>query len=96
MKNTDEEQYWTLVEQFIEQANIACENVDIGIVSAALSDASARFNAFCAAQASLDKKEFAEDLEGSINFYTGRYRELLREHMNDYQDHFADLIGSKE
>jgi hypothetical protein len=93
---SDDDVFWDLVESFIEQANNACENSDPGIVSAAMMNAAARFNAFVVAHSSLDKKEFAEDVEGTTNYLTGRYRDFLKEHMGDYCDNYSTLIGNRE
>ena len=41
----DDQQYWDLVEGFINSANDACDNADPGLVAAALLNAAARFNA---------------------------------------------------
>ena len=92
----DDDIFWDLVEKFIEQANDACEDADPGIVSAALINATARFNAFVVAQSSLDKNEFAEDVEGTTNYLTGRYRDFLKEHMEDYRENYTALVGSRE
>lgn len=92
----DEDLFWNLVEAFIEQANDACENADPGIVSAALMNATARFNAYVVAQSSLDKNEFAEDVEGTTNYLSGRYRDFLKEHMDDYRENYTTLIGNRE
>lgn len=92
----DEDLFWSLVEAFIEQANDACEEADPGIVSAALMNATARFNAYVVAQSSLDKSEFAEDVEGTTNYLSGRYRDFLKEHMEDYRENYTSLIGNRE
>lgn len=93
---SDDDLFWELVEKFIEQANNACEEVDPGIVSAALMNATARFNAFVVAQSSLDKNEFAEDVEGTTNYLSGRYRDFLKQHMEDYRANYTSLIGARE
>jgi hypothetical protein len=93
---SDDDLFWELVEKFIEQANNACEEVDPGIVSAALMNATARFNAFVVAQSSLDKNEFAEDVEGTTNYLSGRYRDFLKEHMEDYRANYTSLIGARD
>lgn len=93
---SDDDLFWELVEKFIEQANNACEAVDPGIVSAALMNATARFNAFVVAQSSLDKNEFAEDVEGTTNYLSGRYRDFLKQHMEDYRANYTSLIGARE
>jgi hypothetical protein len=93
---SDDDLFWNLVESFIEQANDACEEADPGIVSAALMNAAARFNAYVVAQSSLDKAEFAEDVDGTTNYLTGRYRDFLKEHMEDYRENYTTLIGTRE
>ncbi|MCE3252066.1 MAG: hypothetical protein K0Q67_1076 [Cellvibrio sp.] len=93
---SDDDLFWGLVETFIERANDACEDADPGIVSAALMNAAARFNAFVVAQSSLDKNEFAEDVEGTTNYLSGRYRDFLKEHMEDYRENYTTLIGNRE
>ena len=95
-EKSDDDLFWELVEKFIEQANNACEEVDPGIVSAALMNATARFNAFVVAQSSLDKNEFAEDVEGTTNYLSGRYRDFLKEHMEDYRANYTSLIGARD
>lgn len=95
-EKNDDDLFWGLVEKFIEHANDACEDADPGIVSAALMNAAARFNAFVVAQSSLDKNEFAEDVEGTTNYLTGRYRDFLKEHMEDYRANYSTLIGNRE
>ncbi|MGN0922487.1 MAG: DUF3144 domain-containing protein [Cellvibrio sp.] len=92
----DENRYWDCVESFINDANEACENTDPGLVSAALLNAAARFNAFVVAHSSLDRHEFAEDLDGTLNYMTGRYRDFLKEHLTDYRDNYATLIGKRD
>ena len=93
---TDDDIYWDLVEHFIESANQACAETAPGIVAAALMNAAARFNSFAVAQASLDKHEFAEDVEGTTNYLSGRFRDFLKEHMQDYRDNYSQLIGDRE
>lgn len=93
---SDDDLFWELVEKYIDQANDDCETADPGIVSAALMNAAARFNAFVVAQSSLDKTEFAEDVEGTTNYLSGRYRDFLKEHMEDYRENYTTLIGTRE
>ena len=92
----DDDIFWKLVEQFIDNANEACDSADPGIVSAALINATARFNAYVVAQSSLDKNEFAQDVEGTTNYLTGRYRDFLKDHMEDYRENYSTLIGVRE
>lgn len=88
--------FWDLVDRFIEQANDACDDLDPGAVSAALLNAAARFNAFVVASSSLDRKEYIEEMDSSLNYLTGRYRELLREHLEDYREHYKVYVRADE
>ncbi len=92
----DEDIYWGQVEAFISQANEACDAADPGIVAAALLNAAARFNSFVVAHSSLDKNEFAEDVEGTTNYLTGRFRDHLKEHMDDYRENYTALIWHRD
>lgn len=93
---TDDEFYWELVESFLDKANAASEQIDLGIISAALMNAAARFNAYTVAASSIDASEFSEDLPETTNYLTGRYRDLLKEHMEDYRANFKNYICADE
>jgi hypothetical protein len=92
----DEQLYWELVESFIESANAACDKADPGVVSAAMLNAVARFNAFIVAHSSLDRKEFAEDIDGTLNYLTGRYRDFLKSHLEDYHENYKTWIRADD
>ena len=92
----DEDLFWNLVDQFIQSANDACDDADPGVVSAALLNAAARFNAFVVATASLDRKEYIEEMDSSLNYLTGRYREILRDNLEDYREHYKEYIRADE
>jgi hypothetical protein len=96
MANQDEELFWNLVDQFIQNANDACDQADPGVVSAALLNAAARFNAFVVASSSLDRKEYIEEMDSSLNYLTGRYREILRDNLEDYRDHYKEYVRPDE
>lgn len=92
----DEKQFWDLVDTFIENANDACDDLDPGIVSAALLNAAARFNAFVVASASLDRKEYIDEIESAQKYLTGRYAELVRNNLDDYRDNYKVYIRPDE
>lgn len=95
MTTQDENLFWQLVEEFINKANDACEQLDPNLVSAAMMNATARFNAFVVAHESLDKNEYMEEVDSALNYLTNRYRELAKEHLADYSEHYAEYIGHK-
>jgi len=94
--NKDEQQFWDLVDNFIQQANDACDDADPSVVSAALLNAAARFNAFVVATASIDRKEYIDEMDSSLNYLSGRYREFLRENLEDYRENFKVYIRADE
>ena len=94
--SNEEKQFWDLVDQFIQQANEACDQQDPGAVSAALLNAAARFNAFVVANASLDRKEFIEEMESAQQYLTNRYRELVKENLEDYRENYKVFIRADE
>lgn len=92
MSNAEESQFWDLVDAFIEKANTACDDADPGVVSAALLNAAARFNAFVVASSSIDRKEFIDEVESAQKYLTGRYAELIRDNLDDYRDNYKVYI----
>jgi hypothetical protein len=96
MTTDDNKQFWDLADAFIQKANDACEDADPGIVSAALLNAAARFNAFVVATSSIDRKEYSDEIESSEKYLTNRYREILRENLEDYREHYKIYVRPDE
>ena len=92
MANQEDKVFWDLVDAFIEKANAACDDADPGIVSAALLNAAARFNAFVVASSSIDRKEYIDEVESAQKYLTGRYAELIRDNLDDYRDNYKVYI----
>ncbi len=83
-----EDQYWTLVEKLVEQANAECENLDPGVVNAAFMQAAARFNAFYIAASSESRNDLKEDKSHSIKDFSDEYKELLTANLEDYIENY--------
>jgi hypothetical protein len=96
MTNKEDDQFWDLVDAFIEQANNACDELDPGAVSAALLNAAARFNAFVVASSSIDRKQYIDEIESAQKYLTGRYAELVRNNLDDYRENYKVYIGDKD
>ncbi|VUD61607.1 hypothetical protein TDB9533_02849 [Thalassocella blandensis] len=88
MDQTQEQQYWALVESFIEKANASCEENELGLVNGALMQAAARFNAFYLAASSESRKDLKEDKESSVKDFGGEYKKLLAENLDDYIENY--------
>lgn len=93
---TDETVFWNLVDTFIEHANDACEDQDPSMVSAALLNAAARFNAFVVAASSIDRKEYIDEVDASLSYLTGRYRDFLRENLEDYKENYKVYVRADD
>lgn len=92
-QSRDEEALWALVDHFIEQANEAVgEAQDPALVSAALLQASARFNAFVVAASSIDRKEYTEEMAPALDFLSNQFREQLASDLEDYREHYKVYI----
>lgn len=90
----DEDIFWNLVDEFIERANEACDTAgDPALVSAALLQACSRFNAFSVASASLDRKEFTEEMPSALEFLTGQFHDQLQADLEDYREHYKVYIA---
>ena len=92
--NNHDQAYWELVDTFINRANLACEEQDPALVSAALLEATTRFNAFVVAASSLDRNAFIEEIDPSIQYLGSRYKQLLAGHLEDYRENYKLYIGT--
>lgn len=92
----DEEKFWELVDQFIETANNACDSAgDPALVSAALLQASSRFSAFTVAAASIDRKEYTEEIPSALEFLSEQFQQQLAADMEDYREHYKVFIAKE-
>ena len=86
--STEEEQFWQVVESFIQQANNAAENVDTGIVLSALLEAGARYSAFFAASGTEDRNEFKAEVEATVQDFSVEYKKRLQQNVDDYLENY--------
>ncbi|WNO09549.1 DUF3144 domain-containing protein [Teredinibacter sp. KSP-S5-2] len=96
----DVEQFWDLVEEVINLANSKTETLDPGVVTSALMQATARFNAFYVASSCESRKDFKEDKDDALSRFTGDYKRRLAENLEDYIENYkiymADDQGVQE
>lgn len=87
--NTDiDERYWLLVQEFVELANSKLEHDDLGVVSEALMEASARFSSFYAASSSEGRKDLKEDKESTVQDFGGEFKRRLAHSLDDYIENY--------
>ena len=91
--NADEEKFWQLVEQIIELANNESLDLDPGIVSSALLQATARYNAFYIASSCETRNDLKEDKDESLRRFTSDYKRRLGENLEDYIENYKIYLG---
>lgn len=92
----EEEQFWQLVESFIQQANSASENVDTGIVLSALLEAGARYSAFFAASGAQDRNEFKAEVDATVQDFSLEYKKRLQQNVEDYLENYKIYMKSAD
>ncbi|MEN9500865.1 MAG: hypothetical protein RI964_150 [Pseudomonadota bacterium] len=88
----NDQQFWDLAEQFVELANTSLENADAGKVGAAMLYAATRFNAFVVASSSLDRAEFIEDMDESMEYLSKQFRHMLGDNLRDFRDNYKQYM----
>lgn len=83
-----DERYWSLVQEFVALANAKLQDDDLGVVSEALMEASARFSAFYAAASSENRKDLKEDKESTVQDFGGEYKRRLADSLDDYIENY--------
>ena len=85
-------EFWDLAEKFIELANTSVETSDLGKVGAAMLYAAARFNTFVVAATSIDRKEFIEDADDTMDYLSKQFRHMLGDNLRDFKDNYKVYI----
>ena len=85
---TEDELYWDLVEKFIEVANEASGDIDLGIVNSAIMNAATRFNAFYISASSESRNDLKEDKDDAIQRFGANYKRLLADNLDDYIENY--------
>jgi Protein of unknown function (DUF3144) len=88
----ENELFWKTADSFIAHAN-AQNEVDRGVVSAAFSYSSARFNAFVIASQCGTKENFEAEKEAAVNYFVEQYKLALSENVADYSANFDKYIS---
>lgn len=74
-----------VVDRFIALANEQIDTVQREHVSLALLYAAARFNSFIVSTHAPSRAKFQADRPAAVKFFTGEYRRMLDENLDDYQ-----------
>jgi Protein of unknown function (DUF3144) len=88
----ENELFWKAADSFIAHAN-AQNEIDRGVVSAAFSYSSARFNAFVIASQCGTKENFETEKDAAIEYFVSQYKLALTENIADYSANFDKYIS---
>lgn len=91
-ENILDEQFWNLADSFIRVANDHSRATGSGKVSAAMSYAAARFNAFVLASSKASAAELQADEEKAIDYFTEQYRRMLKDNLADYAKNYSRYL----
>jgi hypothetical protein len=89
-------EFWNRADAVIGLANEQCRNADSGEVSSSLLYAAARFNAHIVGISASDRKELEAHREESIAFFSGEYKKMLIENLDDYIENYDKYMAKRE
>jgi hypothetical protein len=87
-----DQQFFDMADSFIRQANEHARRAGNGKVSAALAYAAARYNAFVLASAKQTPEELRGDEATALDYFSGQYRSMLKDHLADYAENFSRYL----
>jgi Protein of unknown function (DUF3144) len=94
MSNSESEQeFFNRADKFIFLANEQCNSAISGKVSSSLLYAAARFSAYDMATKSATVTEMQKDKDEAIEFFCGRFREMLIENLDDYLANYDQYVS---
>ena len=88
MSQTDQESFWALVEDVVDMANTRAEDLDTGIINAALAEASARFAAYYVASHCESRNDLKEDKNDAIERVSRDFKRRFAENLEDYIENY--------
>ena len=96
-QNDNDEQFWDLTDQFIGLANqLGQDEVDLGKIGAAMLYAASRFNVFAVAVSSVDKEQYAQDMDEVMEYLNKQFRHMLGGNLRDFRDNYKTYIQAPD
>ncbi len=93
-KEKPDDGFWDRADSFIDLANSYCEKGEMGKVSASLLYAAARFNASVVACCAKSVDELKGDKKEAIKYFSGQYKKMLEENLEDYIANYEKYMSS--
>lgn len=89
----NEQQFWDLAEELINNANDKSAAQDPALVSDAMLYAAARFSAYVAAASSTERKAFKEELGDIKALLMEQFETMLDANLDDYLENYKTYLG---
>jgi len=83
-----DDDFYARADAHIHLSNDQLKNISRGKVSASMMYSVARFNAWVSATNSDSRQDMLDARERIIGYFTGEYRKMLEENLDDYIKHF--------
>lgn len=87
-----DKEFRKMADSFIDLANQHANADNREVVSMALLYAAARFNSFVVAAHAPDLKKFDADRRKALEFFLGKYKEMLDENLDDYRKMYDESV----
>lgn len=87
-----DKQFRSMADSFIHLANEHCKTAERENVSMALLYAAARFSAFVVASHAPDLQKYETDRDAAIAFFSGEYKRMLNENLDDYKKIYDESV----
>lgn len=94
-KETRDDEFWKITDDFINLANEQCDKHKNGKVSTSILFSAARFNSFMYASTAKDLSDFQKDKDMAVEYLTEQYKKVLIENLSDYEKNYKDYLGEK-
>jgi len=88
-------EFWERADQIISLANKQMKDSTLGKVSSSLLYAAARFNSFNVASSAEDIEEMRRDKDDAIEYFTGQYKKMLTENLDDYLENYESYTSNE-
>lgn len=94
-KETRDDEFWQITDDFIKLANDKCDTHKNGKVSTSILFSAARFNSFMYASTAKNLEDFQKDKALAIDYLTEQYKKVLTENLNDYEKNYSEYLEKK-
>ncbi|SFU35481.1 DUF3144 domain-containing protein [Pseudoduganella namucuonensis] len=91
---TTDEQFWQLIDTFINTANEKAQTMDRNVIGPALLFAATRFNAYMLAMATGNVEDFGKQKEAAMKYYLEQHEKMLRDNFTDFESNFEKYRAS--